>query len=127
MLIISLALTIQHPTFFDAILDVAAVNHAGNNHHAGSRTNSLEPPGTAVPDGKDHPGAHHPHRGSRDQQHDDSAFDILAAAEQRRQRSIRFVIAILTYLLARVLTRCTPISIAGERERESQSQEELEI
>ncbi|XP_043464353.1 voltage-dependent calcium channel type A subunit alpha-1 isoform X7 [Leptopilina heterotoma] len=31
-------------TIFNCLLDMAGVNHTGNNHGAGSRTNSLEPP-----------------------------------------------------------------------------------
>ncbi|XP_031779373.1 voltage-dependent calcium channel type A subunit alpha-1 isoform X8 [Nasonia vitripennis] len=69
--------------FLEALLDAAAVNHAGNNHHPSSRTNSLEPPG--APDHKEH---HHLPRGSHGDE-EEGPLGIFAAAEQRRQRSIR--------------------------------------
>ena len=73
---------------------MAGVNHTGNNHHGtGSRTNSLEPP--TDPDLK---GDHH--RDSRTEE--DGALGILAAAEHRRQHSIRFDILILIFYFNRV-------------------------
>ncbi|XP_023245623.1 voltage-dependent calcium channel type A subunit alpha-1 [Copidosoma floridanum] len=69
-------------TFLDTLLDVAAMNHMGVNnhhHHPGSRTNSLEPPGVHE---KDH--QHH-----RNSQEEEGVLGRFAAAEQRRQRSIR--------------------------------------
>ncbi|XP_023319162.1 voltage-dependent calcium channel type A subunit alpha-1 isoform X5 [Trichogramma pretiosum] len=81
-------------TFFEALLDVAAVNHTGNNHHPGSRTNSLDPAVPGQEPSKDHHPhhphhPHHGHRGSRTEGDDDGAFGIFAAAEQRRQRSLK--------------------------------------
>ncbi|OXU26617.1 hypothetical protein TSAR_015744 [Trichomalopsis sarcophagae] len=73
----------QRSAFLEALLDAAAVNHAGNNHHPSSRTNSLEPPG--APDHKEHP---HLPRGSHGDE-EEGPLGIFAAAEQRRQRSIR--------------------------------------
>ncbi|XP_043276713.1 voltage-dependent calcium channel type A subunit alpha-1 isoform X4 [Venturia canescens] len=69
-------------TLFNCLMDMAGANHTGNNHHGtGSRANSLEPP--IVHDGK----SDHHHRGSRDE--DEGTIGALAAAERRRQRSIR--------------------------------------
>ncbi|XP_023288257.1 voltage-dependent calcium channel type A subunit alpha-1 [Orussus abietinus] len=69
-------------TFFNCLLDMAGVNHTGNNHATGSRANSLEPPAGHTADVKsDH------RREPRDEE--EGALGVLAAAEQRRQRSIR--------------------------------------
>lgn len=76
---------------------MAAVNHTGNNHGAGSRANSLEPVMRPAMDAK-----HERHKEHRDEE--EGALGVLAAAEHRRQRSIRYVIS---YLLKtnRVKTR----------------------
>lgn len=78
----------QRSTFFNCLLDMAGVNHTGGNNHppsqpGDSRANSLEPP----------PGTSADIRGERREprDEDDGALGALAAAEQRRQRSIRFV------------------------------------
>jgi hypothetical protein len=63
---------------------MAAVNHTGNNHGAGSRTNSLEPVIRPAIDAK-----HERHKENRDDE-EGGALGILAAAEHRRQRSIRY-------------------------------------
>ncbi|XP_011688054.1 PREDICTED: voltage-dependent calcium channel type A subunit alpha-1-like isoform X2 [Wasmannia auropunctata] len=68
--------------FFNCLLDMAAVNHTGNNHGAGSRANSLEPVMRPAVDTK-----HERLREHTDEE--DGALGILAAAEHRRQRSIR--------------------------------------
>ncbi|XP_046610491.1 voltage-dependent calcium channel type A subunit alpha-1 isoform X1 [Neodiprion virginianus] len=72
-------------TFFNCLLDMAGVNHTGGNNHGtqpgDSRANSLEPP----------PGPSGDLRGERRELRDEEegALGALAAAEQRRQRSIR--------------------------------------
>ncbi|XP_044001489.1 voltage-dependent calcium channel type A subunit alpha-1 isoform X8 [Aphidius gifuensis] len=63
-----------HSTFFNCLMDIAGVNHTGNNHH-GSRLNSLEP----------NDGEHDEH----DEHDEDGAIGTLVAAEHRRQRSFR--------------------------------------
>ena len=78
----------QRSTLFNCLMDMAGANHTGNNHHGtGSRTNSLEPPG--VSGGHDAKSDHH-RRGSRDEE-EGAIGALVAAAEQRRQRSIRSV------------------------------------
>ncbi|XP_011347419.1 voltage-dependent calcium channel type A subunit alpha-1 isoform X3 [Ooceraea biroi] len=67
--------------FYNCLLDMAAVNHTGNNHGVGSRANSLEP--VIRPDAK-----HERHKEHRDED-EGGALGVLAAAEHRRQRSIR--------------------------------------
>ncbi|XP_044595208.1 voltage-dependent calcium channel type A subunit alpha-1 isoform X8 [Cotesia glomerata] len=78
-----------HSTFFNCLMDMAGVNHGGNNHH-GSRLNSLEQP---VLNGK--PQEH------KDSLHDEEVDEVddvdgegvygalLGPAQKRRQRSIR--------------------------------------
>ncbi|XP_011879619.1 PREDICTED: voltage-dependent calcium channel type A subunit alpha-1-like isoform X4 [Vollenhovia emeryi] len=68
--------------FYNCLLDMAAVNHTGNNHGVGSRANSLEPVMRPAVDTK-----HERQKEHRDE--DDGALGVLAAAEHRRQRSIR--------------------------------------
>ncbi|XP_048506510.1 voltage-dependent calcium channel type A subunit alpha-1 isoform X7 [Athalia rosae] len=72
-------------TFFNCLLDMAGVNHTGGNNHAAqpgdSRANSLEPPPRPSGDLRGD------RRELRDE--DEGALGALAAAEQRRQRSIR--------------------------------------
>ncbi|XP_018318088.1 voltage-dependent calcium channel type A subunit alpha-1 [Mycetomoellerius zeteki] len=68
--------------FFNCLLDMAAVNHTGNNHGAGSRANSLEPVMRPAIEAK-----HERHRDHTDEE--EGALGVLAAAEHRRQRSIR--------------------------------------
>ncbi|XP_011635066.1 voltage-dependent calcium channel type A subunit alpha-1 isoform X2 [Pogonomyrmex barbatus] len=72
----------QPSAFYNCLLDMAAVNHTGNNHGAGSRANSLEPVIRPATDTK-----HERHKEHRDEE--DGALSVLAAAEHRRQRSIR--------------------------------------
>ncbi|XP_011300228.1 voltage-dependent calcium channel type A subunit alpha-1 isoform X3 [Fopius arisanus] len=64
----------QRSSFFTCLMDMAGVNHAGNHH--GSRLNSLEPP----VDGK---------TDLEEPKEEEGALGVLAAAEKRRQRSIR--------------------------------------
>ncbi|XP_076674531.1 calcium voltage-gated channel subunit cacophony isoform X4 [Andrena cerasifolii] len=68
--------------FLNCILDVTAVNHTGNNHGSGSRANSLEPVVRPTPDAK-----LDKHKELAEE--DDGALGVIAAAEHRRQRSIR--------------------------------------
>ncbi|XP_036142401.1 voltage-dependent calcium channel type A subunit alpha-1 isoform X6 [Monomorium pharaonis] len=68
--------------FFNCLLDMAAVNHTGNNHGAGSRANSLEPVMRPAIDVK-----HERLKEPKDEE--DGALGVLAAAEHRRQHSIR--------------------------------------
>ncbi|XP_067216065.1 voltage-dependent calcium channel type A subunit alpha-1 isoform X5 [Linepithema humile] len=68
--------------FLNCLLDMAAVNHTGNNHGAGSRANSLEPVIRPATDAK-----LERHKDQRDEE--DGIMGVLAAAEHRRQRSIR--------------------------------------
>ncbi|XP_071560299.1 voltage-dependent calcium channel type A subunit alpha-1 isoform X2 [Temnothorax nylanderi] len=68
--------------FYNCLLDMAAVNHTGNNHGAGSRANSLEPVMRPAMDVKQERLKEH-----RDEE--EGALGVLAAAEHRRQRSIR--------------------------------------
>lgn len=63
------------------------VNHTGNNHGAGSRANSLEPVRPAMEP------KHERHKEHRDEE--EGALGVLAAAEHRRQRSIRYGISSL--------------------------------
>lgn len=63
---------------------MAAVNHTGNNHGAGSRANSLEPVLRPAVDAK-----HERLKEHRDEE--EGALGVLAAAEHRRQHSIRYV------------------------------------
>ncbi|XP_011879617.1 PREDICTED: voltage-dependent calcium channel type A subunit alpha-1-like isoform X3 [Vollenhovia emeryi] len=72
----------QPSAFYNCLLDMAAVNHTGNNHGVGSRANSLEPVMRPAVDTK-----HERQKEHRDE--DDGALGVLAAAEHRRQRSIR--------------------------------------
>ncbi|XP_012056925.1 PREDICTED: voltage-dependent calcium channel type A subunit alpha-1-like [Atta cephalotes] len=74
--------TEQPSAFFNCLLNMAAVNHTGNNHGAGSRANSLEPMIRLAIEAK-----HERHRDHTDEE--EGALDVLAAAEHRRQRSIR--------------------------------------
>ncbi|XP_020288402.1 voltage-dependent calcium channel type A subunit alpha-1 isoform X5 [Pseudomyrmex gracilis] len=69
--------------FYNCLLDMAAVNHTGNNHGTGSRANSLEP--------VIRPAAEVKHERHKDDHRDeeDGTMGVLAAAEHRRQRSIR--------------------------------------
>lgn len=62
---------------------MAAVNHTGNNHGTGSRANSLEPVTRPATDVK-----HERLKEHRDEE--EGALSVLAAAEHRRQRSIRY-------------------------------------
>ncbi|XP_063983724.1 voltage-dependent calcium channel type A subunit alpha-1 isoform X3 [Diachasmimorpha longicaudata] len=66
----------QRSSFFNCLMDMAGVNHTGNHH--GSRLNSLEPPGV---DGKTD--------ATKEGKEEEGALGVLAAAEKRRQRSIR--------------------------------------
>ncbi|XP_032666768.1 voltage-dependent calcium channel type A subunit alpha-1 isoform X1 [Odontomachus brunneus] len=68
--------------FYNCLLDMAAVNHTGNNHGTGSRANSLEPVTRPLMDAKQDR-----HKEHRDEE--EGALGVLAAAEHRRQRSIR--------------------------------------
>ncbi|XP_014476681.1 PREDICTED: voltage-dependent calcium channel type A subunit alpha-1 isoform X3 [Dinoponera quadriceps] len=68
--------------FYNCLLDMAAVNHTGNNHGTGSRANSLEPVTRPATDTK-----HERLKEHRDEE--EGALGVLAAAEHRRQRSIR--------------------------------------
>ncbi|XP_018406731.1 PREDICTED: voltage-dependent calcium channel type A subunit alpha-1 [Cyphomyrmex costatus] len=71
--------------FYNCLLDVAAVNHVtGNNHGAGSRADSLEPVVRILPTIE---AKHERHRDHTDEE--EGALGVLAAAEHRRQRSIR--------------------------------------
>ncbi|XP_076674532.1 calcium voltage-gated channel subunit cacophony isoform X5 [Andrena cerasifolii] len=72
----------QQSAFLNCILDVTAVNHTGNNHGSGSRANSLEPVVRPTPDAK-----LDKHKELAEE--DDGALGVIAAAEHRRQRSIR--------------------------------------
>ncbi|KAL0121155.1 hypothetical protein PUN28_008671 [Cardiocondyla obscurior] len=65
--------------FYNCLLDMAAVNHTGNNHGAGSRANSLEPVMRPAPEPKQ----------ERQKDEEEGTLNVLAAAEHRRQRSIR--------------------------------------
>lgn len=65
---------------------MAAVNHTGNSHGAGSRANSLEPVLRPSIEAK-----HERHKEHRDEE--DGTLGVLAAAEHRRQRSIRYAIS----------------------------------
>ncbi|XP_025161916.1 voltage-dependent calcium channel type A subunit alpha-1 isoform X6 [Harpegnathos saltator] len=67
--------------FYNCLLDMTAVNHTGNNHGTGSRANSLEPV-TRLTDVK-----HERLKEHKDEE--EGALGVLAAAEHRRQRSIR--------------------------------------
>lgn len=67
---------------------MGAVNHTGNNHGVGSRANSLEPVIRPVMDAK-----HERHKEHRDEE--EGALGVLAAAEHRRQRSIRYAVSYL--------------------------------
>ncbi|XP_039311400.1 voltage-dependent calcium channel type A subunit alpha-1 isoform X25 [Solenopsis invicta] len=69
-------------SFFNCLLDMAAVNHTGNNHGAGSRANSLEPVMRPAVDAK-----HERLKEHRDEE--DGTLGVLAAAEHRRQHSFR--------------------------------------
>ncbi|XP_024882859.1 voltage-dependent calcium channel type A subunit alpha-1 isoform X15 [Temnothorax curvispinosus] len=75
--------TEQPSAFYNCLLDMAAVNHTGNNHGAGSRANSLEPVMRPAMDVKQERLKEH----IRDEE--EGALGVLAAAEHRRQRSIR--------------------------------------
>ncbi|KAL0121145.1 hypothetical protein PUN28_008671 [Cardiocondyla obscurior] len=69
----------QQSAFYNCLLDMAAVNHTGNNHGAGSRANSLEPVMRPAPEPKQ----------ERQKDEEEGTLNVLAAAEHRRQRSIR--------------------------------------
>lgn len=71
---------------------MAAVNHTGNNHGTGSRANSLEPVVRPATDAK-----HERHKEHRDEE--EGALGVLAAAEHRRQRSIRYAASFLSFCI----------------------------
>ncbi|XP_051167257.1 voltage-dependent calcium channel type A subunit alpha-1 isoform X5 [Leptopilina boulardi] len=67
-------------TIFNCLLDMAGVNHTGNNHGTGSRTNSLEPP-------MDSDMKIDQHRDFR--LDEDGPFGLLATTEIKRRHSFR--------------------------------------
>ncbi|XP_043669169.1 voltage-dependent calcium channel type A subunit alpha-1 isoform X22 [Vespula pensylvanica] len=72
----------QQSTLYNCLMDMAVVNHTGNSHATGSRANSLEPVVRPTTETKlDR------HKDFRDEE--EGTLGALAAAEQRRQHSIR--------------------------------------
>ncbi|KAI4484986.1 hypothetical protein M0802_012887 [Mischocyttarus mexicanus] len=74
----------QQSTLYNCLMDMAVVNHTGNSHTTGSRANSLEPVIRPTPETK-----LDQHKDFHDEE--EGTLGTLAAAEQRRQRSIRYL------------------------------------